>query len=190
MCAENTRPIVQLKIILLGIEPEIWRRIQVSSDITLDRLHEIIQAVMGWQDYHLHQFVVGDRYYGIPPADGPLLGPPMKDERGARLRQMISNEGDRFVYEYDFGDSWEHGLEVEKIIPVDEAEEPPICVDGERACPPEDCGGRFGYARILEYFEDPDHIELEEPLSMILQGFAPEAFDLETVNRRLESFRE
>ena len=142
MCAERKRPIIQLKVILSGIEPEIWRRIQVSSDITLDRLHRVIQVVMGWHGDHLHQFVVGERYYGIPPANDSFLGPPMKDERGARLRQMISNEGDQFVYEYDFGDSWEHSLEVEKIVPVEEAEETPICLDGERACPPEDCGGR------------------------------------------------
>ncbi|KXB07633.1 hypothetical protein AKJ51_00765 [candidate division MSBL1 archaeon SCGC-AAA382A20] len=186
---EKQRPVCQLYIVLLGIEPKIWRRFQVSSNITLDRLHDVIQVIMGWEDCHLHQFIVGEKFYGMPMDDGPMIGPPMKDESGARLRQIISNEGDRFSYEYDFGDSWEHRLEVEKILPAKEAEETPVCLDGEMACPPEDCGGRFGFSRILQYFENPEEIELEEPVSRMVEGFDPEDFDLEEVNDRLSAFR-
>ncbi|MFW5915126.1 MAG: plasmid pRiA4b ORF-3 family protein [Planctomycetota bacterium] len=190
MPRKKEKPVCQLYIALVGIKPEIWRRFRVSSDITLDRLHQIIQGVMGWENCHLHQFIVGDRYYGVPQGESMPWGPKTRDEGGARLRQIVSGEGDQFSYEYDFGDSWEHVLEVEKIIPADEAGETPLCIDGEMACPPEDCGGRFGYARIQKYFKDPESVDPGEPWSMVVKDFDPEEFDLEEVNRWLESFRQ
>lgn len=187
---KRQRPVCQLRIVLLGIEPEIWRRFQVSSDITLRKLHRVIQVVMGWDNDHPHQFIIGERLYGIRPQNPTLWSMQIRDESGARLRQMISNEGDSFTYEYDFGDSWEHDIEVEKIIPAEEAADTPICLDGERACPPEDCGGPFGYARLQQYFDDPESIQLEEPWSFVVQDFDPEAFDLDEVNSRLRAWRQ
>ena len=190
MSSKRQPPICQLRISLMDIEPEIWRSVQVSSDTTLETLHRIIQRVMGWDDYHLHQFKIGEKRYGVPPREGPMFGPPIKDESGARLRQVISNEGDSFVYEYDFGDSWKHRVEVEEIFQPEEDKEYTICVDGHRACPPEDCGGSFGYARILQYFEDPDSVELGEPWNMVVQEFDPDEFDLERANMMLEFLRQ
>ena len=109
-------PIYQIKVTLKHSKPPIWRRIQVRSDITLAQLHRILQAIMGWWDYHLHQFIVGETYFGKPDPDYEGFFD-MYDEREVRLDQIVAGEKFKFVYEYDFGDSWEHELLVEKILP-------------------------------------------------------------------------
>ena len=190
MPSGKEKTVCQLYIVLLDIEPEIWRRFQVSSDVTLDRLHDVIQMVMGWQDYHLHQFMLENVYYGIPPEDPPKIGPPTKDERKARLRDIIDGEGDTFTYRYDFGDCWDHGLEVEKMFAPQEGKCPPACIAGARACPPEDCGGTMGYERLLESLRDPEHPEHERLLEWVGGSFDPEEFDIAEVKRKLAVFRQ
>ena len=178
--------IYQLKITLKESRPAIWRRFQVRGDITLAKLHRIIQQVMGWFDGHLHQFVVGQTYYGVPSREDISK---VKDEKKVRLDQILSVPGRRIVYEYDFGDGWEHAIVLEKILPPDSRARYPRCLDGARACPPEDGGGIYGYADFLEVMSDPKHEEHEETLEWIGGEFDPEEFDVGAVNQSLKSIR-
>jgi len=174
--------IYQIRIALQGVNPPIWRRIQVRGDTTLDKLHDIIQAVMGWTDSHLHQFIVGEAYFG--PSDPMYDDLPMNDEASFTLSRITDREGSAFIYEYDFGDSWHHELLVEKILLPEETQYP-VCLAGERACPPEDVGGIWGYEEFLDALGDPDHPQHEDYIEWIGGEFAPEAFDLEQVNAAL-----
>jgi hypothetical protein len=178
--------IYQIKVTLRHSKPPIWRRIQVPEDVTLARLHHILQVVLGWEDYHLHQFIIDDEYYGEPHPDYEVWGPEMRDERHVRLGQLVPEADLKFVYEYDFGDGWEHELLVEKILPPQPGVSYPRCIKGKRACPPEDVGGVWGYADFLEVIRDPDHPEHEEWLEWVGGEFDPEVFDLEEVNAGLE----
>ena len=179
--------IYQIKVTLKGIRPPIWRRIQVPCDITLAELHGVLQAVMGWWGYHLHQFTVGQTCYGVPDPDYDFMD--VRDESEVRLNQIVG-EGGRFVYEYDFGDGWEHVLQVEKVLPPDAGQQRPVCIKGKRACPPEDVGGIWGYANFLEAIQDPGHPEHEEYLEWVGGEFDPEAFDLDEANEELEDQRD
>jgi len=174
-------PIYQIKVTLRGSKPPIWRRIQVRSDTTLGELHHILQGVMDWAGYHLHQFIVGQTYYGVPHPD---YGFDMADENRVKLSQIVTGEKFKFVYEYDFGDSWEHILLVEKILPPEEGVQYPVCIKGKRACPPEDVGGIWGYYGYLEAIQNPDHPEHEMMLEWSGE-MDPDAFDLDQVNKRL-----
>ena len=175
--------IYQLKVTLNGSEPPIWRRIQVNSSITLHKLHQILQVVMGWFDSHLHQFIVRGEYYGIPDPD---FGPKVKSEKRVKLNQIVTRKGSKFIYEYDFGDSWEHTIVLEKILEPEAGVHYPICLEGERACPPEDCGGIWGYYHLLEAIQDPNHPEHEEMLEWLGDDFDPEEFDVDAVNEELK----
>jgi hypothetical protein len=181
--------IYQIKVTLRYSKPPIWRRIQVPADVSLARLHRILQVIMGWEDYHLHQFIIDDEYYGEPHPDYEVWGPEMRDEQRAELGRLVPEEGLKFLYEYDFGDGWEHKLLVEKILPPEPGVGYPRCLKGKRACPPEDVGGVWGYDGFLEVIRDPDHPEHEEWLEWVGGEFDPEAFDLEEVNAELESMR-
>ncbi|MCL6582872.1 MAG: plasmid pRiA4b ORF-3 family protein [bacterium] len=176
--------VYQIKVTLIGIEPPIWRRIQIPNDISLKKLHEILQIVMGWSNSHLHQFVIGGKYFAEPD---PEYDPEVKNEKMVRLNQVISGVGERAIYEYDFGDNWEHELVIEKILPLSETVRYPICVAGQRACPPEDCGGIQGYKHFLEAIQNHDHPEHDEMLDWIGGDFDPEAFDLDEINRKIET---
>ena len=180
--------IYQLKITLRDIRPPVWRRVQVPSDITLAKLHRIIQMAMGWYDSHLHQFIVGEKYYGVPSIDD-VSELELEDERRARLNQVLSKPKKTIVYEYDFGDGWEHTILLEKILPPDPAIRYPRCIDGARACPPEDCGGTGGYENFLAAIRDPDHEEHDEYLEWIGGEFDPEEFDLEEFDTALRHIR-
>ena len=177
--------IYQIKVTLKHSRPPIWRRLQVPADTKLGKLHDILQAAMGWTDSHLHAFRVGDTLHGVPDPEFP---DETKSERSARL-DRIATEGDTIIYEYDFGDSWGHELWIEKILPAEKGKRYPLCLTGSRACPPEDCGGVFGYARLLEVLTDPKHEEHDETLEWLGEDFDPEAFDLEEVNQGLREFR-
>ncbi len=172
----------RLKVTLLGIRPPIWRRIEVPSTITLSELHTVVQVAMGWWDSHLHQFVVDGVIYGID--DGEGWGPPPVDERRTKLRDVAS-EGVRFSYEYDFGDGWEHRIEVEAIAAAEAGIAYPRCVAGRRACPPEDCGGPWGYGNLLAAIGDPNHDEHEAMVEWAGGPFDPARFDVAGVNARL-----
>ncbi len=177
--------IYQLKVTLKGSRPPIWRRILVTGDTTLAELHEVIQVVMGWDSNHLHEFRVGRTHYGEPGED---WGIEVVDESGATLARIAPAAKTKFQYEYDFGDSWQHDILVEKILPPDPSVECPACVTGKRSGPPDDCGGIWGYAELLEVLSDPEDPEYEEQLEWLGENFDPEAFDLEAVNNALKGW--
>lgn len=181
--------VYQIKVTLNAIRPPIWRRILVLDQITLLDLHEVIQDVFGWQDYHLHEFKIHDVSYGNPANDefGEF---DIQDEAKIKLRKLNLTEGSRFTYEYDFGDSWEHTLVLEKILPLEKGMKLPQCIKGKRACPPEDVGGPWGYEGFLEALRDPQHEEHDSYLEWIGGEFNPEGFDLEGVNKSLHKREE
>jgi hypothetical protein len=178
--------IYQIKVTLKNSKPPIWRRIQVPGDVKLSKLHLILQEVMGWADYHLHQFIVNGIYYSTPHPDDFYE---VKDERRVALHQVASGEKFKFIYEYDFGDSWEHELLVEKVMPPEQGAYYPRCIKGKRACPPEDVGGVWGYDDFLEAIKDPDHPEHEAMLDWVGGEFDPEEFDLDGINEALKHIR-
>ena len=139
------RRVYQLKITLRGIRPPIWRRVQVPAMIRLARFQDVIQTVFGWTDTHLHQFWIDDTPYGQPDD----FDEEMRNENSVHLAQAVGGST-RFTYTYDFGDDWEHDILVEKIIAGDSGCERSLCLGGKRHRPPEDCGGPWGYPRILE----------------------------------------
>ena len=177
--------IYQLKVTLRDIRPPIWRRIQVESSTTLSKFHLIIQAAMGWYNCHLHSFSVDGIEYGNPE---PSYGLELRDESKAKLSSLIKQEKAKFFYTYDFGDSWEHSILLEKILPKDPKASYPTCIKVKRACPPEDCGGAWGYMEFLEAIQNPDHPEHENFLGWIGGSFDSEFCDLKEVNQRLAEF--
>ncbi|HEY9206242.1 MAG TPA: plasmid pRiA4b ORF-3 family protein [Candidatus Methanoperedens sp.] len=178
--------VYQMKLTLEDIKPPIWRRIQVTSATSLYRLHKILQVVMGWDDYHLHEFIINDMHYGEPSPDYMFK---MKNDKTVKVGQAVSEEGAKFTYIYDFGDSWNHKILVEKILPIEPDKKYPICLKGKRACPPEDCGGVGGYYEFLEAIQNPNNPEHEDMLEWVGGSFDPEAFDLDKINRRLMEIR-
>lgn len=173
--------VYQLKVSLREITPPIWRRVQVPGDITLAKLHRVLQIVMGWTNSHLHKFSIGEVDYAEPDPDGSLN---FQSDRRALLNNVVRAK-QTFEYEYDFGDSWGHAIVVEKTLQPQPGASYPVCLAGERACPPEDCGGVWGYQDFLEAIMNPAHREHEEMLTWIGGSFDPEAFDLDAVNRSL-----
>ena len=184
----GTRSVHRLKVTLMGTSPPVWRRVAVPSSTTLADLHHILQVTMGWEDCHLHQFLVGQDCYG--PRNGILddgWGPRTKNEAGAKL-YGVTPAGTRFFYEYDFGDGWRHEVVVEKVERVaigDPGADGPACLTGRRACPPEDCGGVWGYEHLLEVLADTGHEEYGEMLEWVGEAHDPGRFDVDEVNARL-----
>lgn len=179
--------VFQLKVTLRETKPPIWRRVLVDGSDTLDKLHEVIQAAFGWWGYHLHEFEVGRARYGVPDPDDDL-GEPTRDERRTRL-DAIADEGTSFRYTYDFGDGWDHRVVVEKVLPAGAEMALPTCVDGRRACPPEDCGGPWGYLELLAILADPGHPEHLERLEWLERPLDPEAFDPNDFAQNLRNLR-
>ena len=172
--------VFQLKVTLRGIRPPIWRRVLVPSDLTLHQLHDVLQVLMGWTDSHLHQFEAAGNFYGTPD---PELEVERKNERKVRLNEVLHHTKDRMAYEYDFGDSWEHELVLEKIVPRVPKVRYPVVTGGKRACPPEDVGGVWGYGHFLEAVSDSQHPDHEDMVEWSGEGFDPEAFDVGAANR-------
>lgn len=172
-----------LHIELTGIKPAIWRRVVVPENITLGKLHSVIQIAMGWEGGHLHEFEIAGENYGIPDPDG--WGPAVNPEARKTLIKALS--GTRiFRYLYDFGDSWDHRIRVEKVLPAITCPQVPYCVDGANACPPEDVGGEPGYADFLEAMADPGHPEHAAMLEWHGSTFDPTLFEWERVNQWLK----
>ena len=189
--AKKSADIYVIRITLLGSKPPIWRRIAIPADMKLSKLHDVVQIVMGWHDCHMHEFLTpdGTRYGAPDPEFGLAMDVDALDERKVRLRNVVQQPKDRFRYDYDFGDDWEHGLELQKIVPPDPDARYPVCLAGKRACPPEDCGGIWGYMDLIEALRDPKHERREELTEWIGGEFDPEAFDLDGINALLRRVR-
>lgn len=168
-------PIYQIRIDLKGARPPIWRRLLIPSDYPLDIVHLIIQSAMGWTDSHLHMFYCRGKEIGDPATAEYDL--PSLDEGMFTLADVLSREGEKIEYEYDFGDSWRHVLKLEKVLPPSSHMIAPICIAGKRACPPEDVGGIWGYAGFLAAYFDPNHPEHDSIREWYDEEFDPEAFD-------------
>jgi len=181
------KSVLQLRVQLTGIYPPIWRRVLVGGHTSLLGLHHAFQNAMGWQDLHQHQFIIFDAYYGTP-SDDPE-GTDVIDEREVNLGDFGFRHGDSFIYEYDFGDSWEHEVTVEKWPRFRKLSGCPRCLRGERACPPEGCGGIRGYDELIEAYENIDFPDRDEVLAVAGPGFDPETFDVREANRRLLALR-
>jgi hypothetical protein len=181
----SPQKVYQLHVTLRDSEPPIWRRLQVMDNTSLAKLHWILQVAMRWTNSHLHQFIVGDQYYSDPEFEVEATA----DETGMTLARLKLAENSQFVYEYDFGDGWLHDIRIEQVMSPEKGIRYPRCLDGERAAPPEDCGGMWGYAELLEAISDPTHPEHESLLEWLGEPFDPEAFDPAAVNRNLRSLR-
>jgi hypothetical protein len=170
----------QIKVTLKNTKPPVWRRIIVAPEIKLDRLHDVLQIVMGWTNSHLHQFetplgYIADPAFGLEETES---------SRKATLASVLHGPKSSIRYEYDFGDGWDHQILLEKVVDLDQ----PVlafCLGGARACPPEDCGGPWGYANLLAVLKNPKHPEYEEMFEWIDSEFDSEAFDAEEVNKHL-----
>lgn len=164
----------QLKITLQSVKPSVWRRIQVPCNMTLKELSPVLEAAMGWMGGHLHSFQVGNDRYQPPDPDGFFDSPFFKtlDESTVTLGEVLPVENTAMQWSYDFGDGWEHDVLAERIDARDPKATYPLCQEGRRACPPEDCGGPWGYDELLEALADPSHERHDE-----LSGWAPPDFD-------------
>jgi len=181
----STDVIVQIKIKLLGVsKPPVWRRLQLRADTRLDHLHDIIVAAFGWQDYHMHVFTSGPEKFGMPD---PELG--HADERQISLGELIGGIGDRLRYTYDFGDDWEHEIVVEDLLDADPDTHYPLLAAAKGACPPEDCGGPWGYAELKDILADPSHDQHQEMLDWlgldITSAFDPNAIATDQIEHEL-----
>ena len=187
MPVTQLRNIYQLKVTLIGSKPPIWRRILVSNDITLDKFHLVLQIAMGWTNTHLHQFISNGLFYGIKD-DAFGFDMDIEDEDKYKLNQLLKSEKDTIIYEYDFGDSWEHKVLLEKILPFNTDNKLPCCIKGKRACPPEDCGGIWGFGDLIDMLNDSEHPEHESMLEWLGDEFNSEAFDIEQTNETLSKY--
>jgi Plasmid pRiA4b ORF-3-like protein len=212
--SEGAPPVAvyQLHVWLRGISPMIWRRLLVRSDTTIAELHDVLQIAMGWADEHLHRFVIHGKAYGVAQPGGISFA---DDPTGVRLADFGFRPRERFRYEYDFGDGWEHVVRVERILAPDADGARggyPVCVGGARACPPEDCGGSWAYLELRQRFHpvgvtrrlaellgelltvDPrtpvrDAVgDYEEELLELRHWSTAERFDRRRVNRRLRQY--
>jgi len=190
MAKAASSSVYQLKITLAYAKPPIWRRIEVASDTKLDTLAMIILAAMGWENAHLHQFIVGETYYSMPDPYGMTES---LDERKYTLAQILPEEKAKCIFEYDFGDGWQHEVLVEKILPREPKTTYPRCTAGKMACPPEDCGGVWGYMNLVEILKDPEHDEHESYVEWLGlesgEDFDPKEFYVEEVNAHLRTLR-
>ena len=171
----NTATVHRLKVTLRTVKPPVWRRIEVPSTVKLSQLAAVLEAAMGWLGGHLHSFEAGDVIYELPDEDG-FGWRTNVDERRAKLDVVLPSVGSKMRWDYDFGDGWQHNVVVEAIEPKVRGVKYPICTTGKRACPPDDCGGPWGYANLLEAIADPAHLEHDELVEWLPPGFDPAAF--------------
>ncbi len=189
-----TRAALIVRLDLDDARPPIWRRLRLASDLPLSQLHDVIQTAMGWEDCHLHHFVMGPTSRDLRKQ--PFLGPfdIEEGEQGiaetdVRLDQVVSKPGHRLFYEYDFGDSWWHTIKLEKVEPWPEDGPDAFCLDGKRACPPEDIGGIWGYLELLDCLAgrtdgtDPEHVKMM--LDWLPPDYDPASFSVDEVNDAL-----
>lgn len=214
--------IYQLKITLVDSDPPIWRRVLIPGQFTFEEVHAVIQVCMGWENAHLHQFLLGDQgnavclshpSFELDPTtirdrqaldqkladlgfDATRLSPKQLDQSNVLdeteflLENVVSREGATLRYEYDFGDSWEHEILVEKILAREPGVEYPTCIDGARNSPPEDCGGIGGYVDLLDALSDPKRDDHEEALDWIGDDFDPEYFNLDEIKDEIAFYED
>jgi hypothetical protein len=172
--------VLSVKVTLRGTKPPIWRRLLLPGALTLADLHEAIQAAMGWKGGHLHAFDIDGRQYGDPRAVDDVA-----NESRLTLNGVLKSGVTRFRYSYDFGDDWEHEVVVEKTLPAEAVKSVPACIAGKRNCPPEDCGGVWGYHELLEILADPAHPERAERIEWLGEDFEPDDFSVEIADATL-----
>ena len=177
---------ISLKVSLAGARPQIWRRILVPVVFPLGSLHDVIQISMGWENCHLHCFTIGEKQYSAHYDDDEE--PIGENADSVLLFEIgVTKSGFRFEYEYDFGDSWTHEILAEKIHRLDPNKHYPYCEKAVRACPPEDCGGVYGYSQLLRILKNPKHREYDDMVEWIgIESFDPKAIDLGGINERLK----
>lgn len=188
----NPESVYQFRIDLCDIKPPIWRRIQVPSSYTFVKLHDALSDAMGWQDYHLHEFIFkrsqgSDIVIGDPShyEDYPVgQVPDVLNEQIIRISQFFIKPHDRGIYIYDFGDYWNHIVLLEKILPKEEGISYPRCIKGKRRCPPEDVGGTGGYEDLLRVMNDPNDEEYENMMSWCGGPYDPDYFDCAKIKFR------
>jgi hypothetical protein len=187
----TSNPIYQFKVTLAGSKPPIWRRLLIPGQMTLVQLHEVLQIAMGWTDSHLHDFDIDSEMYGEPNPEDRAMGlKPTRNERTVRVSKVLGVVGAKANYTYDFGDDWVHRIVVEKILPPVPGVSYPVCVAGKRNCPPEDCGGIYGYENLVAAIGDPDHEDHQDLKEWLGRDFDPESFDLNQVNEALAHSRQ
>lgn len=179
--------IYQVRISLIGFRPQIWRRLLIPSDLLLSDFHKIIQTAMGWTNSHLHQFIKDRTFYAphMEEEDDFWPRPNRIDYEKITISELLKKEKDKIIYEYDFGDGWRHDIVLQKILPPDDKADYPVCLSGKMNCPPEDCGGVWGYAEMLRILNQPDHEEYESYRKWLGGDFDPEYFDKDEVNEML-----
>jgi hypothetical protein len=180
MKSSDESQVYQIKITLSGSEPAIWRRFLIEPNANLFKLHQAIQNIMGWTNSHMHQYRKGKIFYGKLDEE---------DENKFKIFQVFDKLKAKLVYEYDMGDGWEHILVLEKILPREDKIKYPICLEGAMACPPEDCGGIYGYYNLLEIIKNPDHEEHEDMMEWMGDDFDPEEFNLDAINQDLKRMK-
>jgi hypothetical protein len=176
--------VCQLKLTVRHIEPQIWRRILIHPEITLKRLHQIIQKLMGWYDYHLYQFRIKQQYFA-PPGEEIDLMARRPQSVNVPVSWLLTYGVKSFVYEYDFGDGWEINVRIERKLEKPDFKQAAVCIDGKRSGPLEDSGGPFGYMEKLEIMKDPNHEEYAELSEWMPPNYDADRFDVEAVNKLL-----
>ena len=177
--------IVSLTITLDDIEPRIWRRLEVPAGYRLDELHRALNVAMGWLDYHLHEFRIGDFRYGAPDADMVAMGDKTLAEENIVIGQLARARTTRFAYCYDFGDDWWHTIDIESVGPAQAGVFYPRCADGAGCCPPEDCGGVPGFYDFREAMADPRHPDHDDLKERYGGDFDPAEFSAEKTSELL-----
>jgi hypothetical protein len=165
--------IVKLKVTLSAIRPPVWRRLLMPAEMTLSDLHDAIQTSMGWEDAHLHDFVIAGRHFGDPTTTDDVI-----NEGRLTLEEIRRAGHERFLYTYDFGDNWKHLITIEGMVPRVEGRRYPACVGGKRACPPEDSGGPPGYAQLLAARANASHPYHREMAEWFGEDFDPDGFSV------------
>jgi hypothetical protein len=182
--------IIQLKITLQGTRPSIWRRVLVNRKTTFFELHHIIQLAMGWEFEHMFEFRHGDDWIGEPDEEFAAMGfggDRLQDASTLPLDHVFSAVKEKVDYLYDFGDNWHHWIVAEKFLTTDPRLNYPVCTAGKLNCPPEDCGGVWGFYGLLEILENPQHPDREEMLEWLGEDYNPDHFDIGQVNQALVS---
>ena len=178
--------IYQIQVSLRGSKPKIWRRILIESNTKLPVLHQIIQIIAGWRNQHMHQFIKNGKYYGNGTSSDDII-----DYKDTTVKDLLKKEKDKMTYEYDFGDSWEHFVLLEKILPIDDQKKYPLCVTGKKSFPPDNCGGLDGYDDLLEILANPKHKDHEEMKFWLKEfghkNFDSDRFDVNEINEVLEN---